>query len=567
MAYEVLQERVLWGGRTDPSIYLSFYVDHYRDGDLQYYRVKFVVEPTTGTAYFGYPVNLALTVNGATIEAGANVKPAAPAGPSTWVEPYVYESDLIWVRDATDVSAAVFRVYSGAGSSRDYSYAYSLPFDPPAATISTAAAGTLGTAQKITVNGADGRKVTIVAQSGSRSQTIVSNQAVSSVNWTPSKAFANNVPNSLQVSIRVTCTTWDASGAAVGSNYVDVTCALPADIVPTVSAVTVSDAAGIANTYGSYLTQYSSLRIRTTAAGVYGSTISSVSVVVDNVGSFPGTDVTTGTLTRAGTINITVTATDSRGRKATKTTSVSVVEYVAPYLTSISVTRATSSGAVSPSGNYGRVTFSARVMALNNHNTATYSYLYRVKGSASWTEVAIPDLAGQYTVNKAVVTFPAATGKSYEIAIKIQDKFRAPVSTIIVLSTVYVLAQATASGDGISLGKLAERPGLDIGLQAIFHGGIGGDTLPASADFNTLMTVGKYLPGSNANFRTMANRPCDNSGFLWVTSPQYPEMTTLTGNSKDVLQIFVSYDPHIYIRGIHTDSGGAITFDAWKTII
>lgn len=74
------------------------------------------------------------------------------------------------------------------------------------------------------------------------------------------------------------------------------------------------------------------------AAGTYGSTIKSYSIETSpSIGSATESSLLTGILYRTGTITITAKVIDSRGRSATKTQSISIYPYSAPYFSSNAV--------------------------------------------------------------------------------------------------------------------------------------------------------------------------------------------------------------------------------------
>jgi hypothetical protein len=115
-----------------------------------------------------------------------------------------------------------------------------------------------------------------------------------------------------------------------------------------------------ANVGDYYVQNKSAVRVQTTASGALGSTITSIAVTLSGYsgsaynGSSSGgsLDWTSGLLTISGTITITVTATDSRGRTVTATTNITVTAYNKPSGT-LAVRRVNAQGADDVLGEYG----------------------------------------------------------------------------------------------------------------------------------------------------------------------------------------------------------------------
>ena len=138
-------DSVTWG--SGPQIPMAFAYEKRRSGADMRYRVQVTISPITGTKYFGYPIYLALTLDGKSV-VDATMKSASP---SRWSSAITYTSDWFTVSNKTSGTTTVaFKVYSGLGSTRNYTYTYSLVVDPAASTVS-APNGTLSTSLPLTV--------------------------------------------------------------------------------------------------------------------------------------------------------------------------------------------------------------------------------------------------------------------------------------------------------------------------------------------------------------------------------------------------------------------------------
>ncbi len=137
------------------------------------------------------------------------------------------------------------------------------------------------------------------------------------------------------------------------------TYAVRSTAVPSIGTVTTSISTTY-TTWGLYIQNKCGVRVQTTASGVLSSTISSLRVYVngysgssyDQTVSSGSINFATGVLSVAGTATITVIATDSRGRTATKTAQIYVEKYSSPSGT-LAVRRVDANGDDDDMGDYG----------------------------------------------------------------------------------------------------------------------------------------------------------------------------------------------------------------------
>ena len=137
---------------------------------------------------------------------------------------------------------------------------------------------------------------------------------------------------------------------------------VPNDAIPSVGTITTSIAHTIGGTtfadVGEYVQNHCGVSVATSASGIYGSTISSLTVSINGYSGSDytkayGSGYTSGLLTRAGTTTITVTAVDSRGRTKSSTADITVAAYTPPQ-GSLSVWRVDSGGDDSDVGEYAK---------------------------------------------------------------------------------------------------------------------------------------------------------------------------------------------------------------------
>ena len=321
----------------------------------------------------------------------------------------------------------------------------------------TASNGTLGTAQTLTVSRQDSDFThTITYKCGSASGTVATKSSSTSISWTPPLTLASQAPSGTNVSITFTITTYSGS-TSIGSNTKTISCAIPSSVVPTVS-IAVSDPMGYSGTFGGYVQGMSKFKVVVTVSGSYGSTIKTCKTTADGK-SYTSTTITTDVIANSGNLTIKTTVTDSRGRTATASQTVTVLAYSVPKITSLSVNRCDASGKSNSSGAYLSVVFSSSITSLNSKNTATYSVQYKKTTATTYTTQTLSNYAGQYSVSGGVFVFAADTASSYDVILTVSDKFKSAKNDG-VGSSIRKLFSFLKNGLGIAFGKVAETANL-----------------------------------------------------------------------------------------------------------
>lgn len=154
----------------------------------------------------------------------------------------------------------------------------------------------------------------------------------------------------------------------IQAGYVPTVSDITTDIIRTINGVTYPNIGDL------YVQSHCGVRIQATSAGDHGSTIANMTVKLSGYTGAnyqktvqSGTlDFTTGLLTVAGSITITVTAEDSRGRRTTKTKKITVTEYNAPA-GSLTVKRCDVNGDDDPNGTYGKYQITKRYSQIGNN--------------------------------------------------------------------------------------------------------------------------------------------------------------------------------------------------------
>lgn len=341
-----------------------------------------------------------------------------------------------------------------------------LPTIPRAATLSYGAM-TMGTAATIKITPpVSGATSTITYKFGSASGTIVTKTSAASVSWTPPKSLAAQIPNSASGTGTLTVETYSGS-TKLGSRAYTVTISVPSTMTPTLT-VAISDPTGRADTYGGYIQSKSRLKVELTAAGVQGSTIKSYAIKVGDILSATSDTATSGYLPASGSLTVTASATDSRGRTKTVTQTVTVTPYVSPTISALAVVRCKANGTEDPTGAYAKATFSGAITALGSKNTAAYRVEKRETGTETWSTVATA-AAGQYSPTDVSVVFAAAANKKYDVRMVAVDAFESLVSSTRFLPAAYTSMHIADSMGSVGIGRLCDKEDtFQVGLAASF---------------------------------------------------------------------------------------------------
>lgn len=296
---------------------------------------------------------------------------------------------------------------------------------------------------------------------GNKKGTIASN-VKDNCNWVIPLEFANNVPNATSSWGTIYVDTYNGS-KLVGTKSVTFTATVPSTMVPSISAINLSDATGLSNTYGGYIKTKSKAKISVSASGSYSSTISSYSISVNGT-TYNSQAVTTDVLKTAGTNTISVTVTDSRGRKSSKSKSFNVLDYNVPVLSEFSNNRCNEDGTINDNGENIKTTVTWSSNSLNSKNILTLHIYSKKKDSNNWEEIAS---SSNNSGTKSVI-FVADGTSSYDVKLVISDKFNSATYTR-EIGTTYRLINFRSTGKGIAIGKVSEEDLFDVNMDTRFR--------------------------------------------------------------------------------------------------
>lgn len=478
MAFITLSE-FNWG--SGPKIPVSIKYDRKRSGADVQYRIHVYLLPLTGTNYFGYPVYLTMKMDDATIVSGRSIKAVHP---SQWEKAILYDSGWVTVADKLSGSVTLtVNLYSGGGSTRNNTYTFSLAVNPSASTISAGDA-VLGQYFDINITKYDESfthtmKWSYTDEAGNTAGgTFFEKQTYNGYRTTLPLTLANYIPNTDGIIVDIACLTYSGD-TLIGESHAKTKQTIAgASFLPYIG-VDLKDALPYKTKFGDYVKGKSKLNVTISPDGKYGATITKYRTTVSQssnpnlswIGvkaeSFFPLDMWSGEHT------VTATVTDSRGFTSSKTNTITVLDYANPAITSLTVERCNESGTPVPDGDYCKATFSARVTALNDKNTAAYSIQHRLKGDTTWESIEVTAASGNYAPDNIVTIFAADADHVHEVRMTATDYFGSVSSAVRVLGIGVVLAQTTDDMTGLAFGRRALISNtMDVDLNAILRKGM-----------------------------------------------------------------------------------------------
>jgi hypothetical protein len=322
--------------------------------------------------------------------------------------------------------------------------------------------------------------------------------------------WADAIPSA--TTLTATCKVETYNGAVkIGETTKTFSVSLPASVVPTATALT---AGRVDNTvpaaWGIYVQGKSAVTLTLTgAAGIYGSTIASY-VLTGNGQTGTTNPYTTGVLNNAGTVALSGTAKDSRGRStAAKTASISVVAYAAPQVSNMVAERCASDGVVNEEGTYIKLTVADVGASVSGKNTFTRQYRYRKVGDSAWT-------TGTYAVGSQVIGGGAISiDNPYEVQVIFTDAFSS-VNVARSVPTAKPTVDYKAGGKGIAFGQVATEDNFTVAMDARFKGITNFDN-----DVYVANPIGTASGGTGVNHKPIALCIALLGSFTLATTKQY----------------------------------------------
>lgn len=349
--------------------------------------------------------------------------------------------------------------------------------------------------------------------------------------------LASSIPNATSGTMTIRCITKNGS-TSIGTKTVLLTAKVPTSVVPTISAVALTEAtSGLAAQFKAYIQNKSKVKATITAAGAKGSTIKSYSTTFLGK-TYTGSSWTSGVLTSSGTLSMVTKVTDSRGRTASKTTTLSVLAYAQPAIKSFNAYRCNADGTPAQDGTYVAAAYSYSAPSLNGGNTVAMAIQRKLMGATEWETVHTGTVL---SANTTTVLAGFSADNQWDIRLSLTDWFGAVSLYPLMIPTAEVIMDILADGKGVAFGKVAENTKqLDINWQVRTLGGKTPIVLEQGTDLDKLLTPNNYT-GKNAKDGEYLNCPIDTNTFTLEVLPAGSEgqlLQRFTSCSKTVPQVY-----------------------------
>lgn len=335
-----------------------------------------------------------------------------------------------------------------------------------------------------------------------------------SYTWTVPLDLAWGIPNGTSGTCFITVETMSGS-TVIGYQTKSFTGTVPTSIVPSISSVALSDPSGnVPESFGVYVKGKSTLRIVTSAAGYYGSTISSYKIQA-NGATYSSSDVTTGILNVSGSMAVVITVTDSRGRTASTTRNITVYDYHTPIISLFDVKRVNASGSDDDEGENVKISYETILAEVGGKNSGSMAIYYKASNDVNWITATYVDNI-PHAVSNSITVSGVSIDNTYDVRIDLADSFVSSTRSAQV-ATAAVAIDFLGDGTGMGIGKVAEtRHQLDVGWATRFRQNVqvdGGITTRGNAVYPTVgITV--HRNASNQNL-TVANT---YEAIKWTTA-------------------------------------------------
>lgn len=289
----------------------------------------------------------------------------------------------------------------------------------------------------------------------------------SSAQWSVPISLAEQVPNAKSGSGTITCKTYSGT-SLVGTVSVPFTAAVPNTIVPSVSKIEVSETVTeIFEHFSGFVQGRSKIRVKTTAFGAYKSKITSIKVSFDGQ-EYTGAAIVTASPAHSGTLSVNVMVTDSRGRTAQKSQSISIIPYLPPTVNSFSANRADISGLEDDEGEYMAYAVNYSVSSVNNLNNAVFQIQYKSANETEW-QILLTETEYAKVFSGASAEKILNPDMPYNIRLLVKDFFDTVYISVKDIPTAFTIVDFDESGQGISFGGVCRGKDMHIYLPVTFY--------------------------------------------------------------------------------------------------
>ena len=318
--------------------------------------------------------------------------------------------------------------------------------------------------------------------------------------WTIPTGIANQITTSTSGTVVITCES-KIGAKLIGTKTVNLTVTIPnnATYKPSISQA-IDDNSSVPISWGKWVQNISRAKVKTTASGKYGATISSITTVTP-VGTYIGANITTPIIATSGSYKVTTTVKDSRGYTNSSEQVLTIWEYEKPKILSFSAYRANSAQARDANGLYVKQSVTTKAYRLDGYNIPYIRFQHKERAASTYGSYQIYELDNGNSYPERFTGGWAAT-KSYDLQVTVSDYFN---SYNVILSQTLIPTVGTDydfNENGLGIGKFRERGAIDVtggiytdtingGVPFLMYGGV------PNQDYNQAIEPGIY-PGTGA---------------------------------------------------------------------
>jgi len=370
------------------------------------------------------------------------------------------------------------------------------------------------------------------------------------LNYTVPRTWFNNYGSqtSLTVTASVQTYTTSACTTAVGSPATtSFTVTADSGMKPSVASGWVTAAAyntGAVSGMTGYIKGYSRATITFNASKITnaaGASVSSYSITCQ--GSTDSTSPYQTPVLTSASVPVTCKVTDTRGRSASGTLTLTVLDYANPSLSKISVFRCTANGTASEDGTYYSVKATSTFSSINGQNTCTLKVSHAASGGSYGTEYTL-------TSGTARVIGSLSVDKSYTVRIKATDSLGNSATYTAIVPTRLWAMKFRPDGNGVAFGKAAE---LD-------------STFDVSSEWDVKFGKPLAVPSGGTGATTVSGAPFARKVYpandVYVSADYSQDMPiTIWQNNADSSQRYGLVVSKTYIGLYDTNNGSWV----WRT--
>ena len=296
--------------------------------------------------------------------------------------------------------------------------------------------------------------------SGSSYTTIASGVATS-YTWTIPD-ITTSLPNAAGTTYTIRATTYNGADL-VGTQTATFTALVPAAVVPTLSAPTLTElTAAVSSQFSVFVQTKSAIRVAINASGASGSTITGYAASFLGT-SYSGQTFDTPVINNAGSLPLTITVTDSRGRTATATYTVSVAQLTPPQIQTFTVQRCRLDRTPDDSGDYIAMTIVYSVASLGGDNTASFEVgSKQLPNDPGYTTFYTNSSTTVNTVVYPVSQFSSDYQWEFEAALEDYWTSGSPTTAYASIASGAAMVDFNAAGDGAAFGMVSRQAGMEL---------------------------------------------------------------------------------------------------------